>query len=121
MGFLAGFVGGATLTSSILYYSIAIHRRNRTAQCLALQQHSTSLSRLVEPEPPVIFSPVVEERVSLAEQAKDRWNGEITALVRKAQMTDWTAVQQRWEGSLASLWKRATEQYEAIKSSEGKA
>jgi altered-inheritance-of-mitochondria protein 5 len=126
MGFVTGFVsnpvivsnkysgligylqlGGITLTSSILYLTVALHQRNRLQQSLMLKQQSLILNNIIEPHVPPPPPTAREARVSVVESAKDRWNGEIEGLVKKAQTTDWNMVRDDLEGKMATLWGKA--------------
>ncbi|KAJ9603478.1 hypothetical protein H2200_012256 [Cladophialophora chaetospira] len=105
MGFTTGFLGGATLTYSLLYLGLYIHRANRSVQKTLLAQQSSLLNSVVEPLPPVPDPPAYEvRRAGLAEELKDRWNREIEKLVRNAQETDWQQVRQDAEHRLARTW-----------------
>lgn len=107
MGFTTGFLGGLTLTYSILYLSVYAHRQNRTHQSLLLRQQSQLLRNLIEPAEPEAAPPAYRvDRGGLEELLKDRWNREVEGLVRRAQHTDWEAVRVRVEGSLARAWAR---------------
>ncbi|KAL2349582.1 hypothetical protein BJ546DRAFT_821338, partial [Cryomyces antarcticus] len=101
MGFTTGFIGGITLTSSVLYLSLAIHHRNRLHQALLLRQQSLVLSNIVEPAPPAPLPTSREVRGGLLETAKDRWNGELAGLVRRMQYMDWNAVRDGMEESVS--------------------
>lgn len=117
MGFTTGFLGGLTLTYSVLYLSVYVHRQNRTHQSLLLRQQSRLLNSVVDPPEPEYAPPAYRvEQAGLEEQLKDRWNREVEGLVRKAQHTDWEAVRIRWEARLGNAWAkvRGTEQAQAI-------
>jgi altered-inheritance-of-mitochondria protein 5 len=45
-----------------------------------------------------------EERSSLAETLKDRWNDEVENAVRRVQRTDWNEVREGMEGAVAKLF-----------------
>jgi len=105
MGFTTGFLGGLTLTYSVLYLTLYVHRSNRQIQHTVLSQQSVLLNSVAEPLPPLPEPPAYDVRkVSLTETLKDRWNAEIEGLVRRAEETDWNAVRERWEGRLGSVW-----------------
>ncbi|EXJ62547.1 hypothetical protein A1O7_02985 [Cladophialophora yegresii CBS 114405] len=106
MGFTTGFLGGATLTYSLLYFGLYVHRANRNVQRTLLSQQSALLNSVVEPLPPLPDPPAYEvRRAGLAEQVKDRWNREVEKLVRNVQQTDWTAAREDAEQRLVSLWR----------------
>lgn len=102
-------LGGVTLTSSILYLTISLHRTNRQQQALMLRQQSLILKNVIEPLTPEPPSTTREARVSVVESAKDRWNSEIEGLVKKAQTTDWNEVGGRMADGVSSLWSKASE------------
>ena len=107
MGFTTGFLGGATLTYSLLYLSLHIHRANRNVQKTLLAQQSTLLNSVVEPLPPAPEPPAYElRRGGLAEELKDRWNREVEKLVRNVQQTDWERVRENAEDIIAAAWAR---------------
>ncbi|KIW70926.1 hypothetical protein PV04_03154 [Phialophora macrospora] len=121
MGFTTGFLGGATLTYSLLYLGLYVHRANRTVQRTLLSQQSALLNSVVEPLPPLPDPPAYEvRRAGLAEQLKDRWNREVEKLVVNVQQTDWTAARENAERRLEGLW-RAVRQSETGKEVEGRA
>ena len=64
-----------TLTSAVLYLTIALHTQNRATQASLLRQQRQVLAEFYEPKKP---EPEPANRVvpvGLAEMAKDRWNG----------------------------------------------
>ncbi|KAK0109063.1 hypothetical protein ONS96_002892 [Cadophora gregata f. sp. sojae] len=107
MGFTAGFTGGVTLTLGIAYLTVLAHERNRRAQSETLRSHAFMLDRLLHPTP--LPSPqsraefAREERSTLVETAKDRWNAEVENAVRWVQRTDWNDMRESIEGSAARL------------------
>ncbi|TVY33352.1 hypothetical protein LOCC1_G008336 [Lachnellula occidentalis] len=107
MGFTTGFTGGVTLTLGLAYLTVATHERNRKSQASALRSQSQVLTSLLDPTPlppPLTRAELArEERTTLVEAAKDRWNDEIENAVRWVQRTDWTEVREGMEGSLARL------------------
>ncbi|TVY23737.1 hypothetical protein LHYA1_G006710 [Lachnellula hyalina] len=107
MGFTTGFTGGVTLTLGLAYLTVAAHERNRKSQALALRSQSQVLTSLLDPTPlppPQTRAELArEERSTLVEAAKDRWNNEIENAVRWVQRTDWTGVREGMEGSLSRL------------------
>ncbi len=107
MGFTTGFLGGLTLTYSLLYLSVYIHRSNRTHQSLLLRQQARLLNGKIDPPEPEYEPPAYRiEQAGLEEQLKDRWNREVEGLVRKAQTTDWEAVRIRWENRIGRAFDR---------------
>lgn len=110
MGFTTGLLGGATLTYSILYFTLYVHKANRNAQHTLLSQSHILLNSAVEPLPPLPELPAYEvRRTSLTEELKDRWNGEIEHAVRRLQTTDWDEVRQRWEKRIGNVFQRLGE------------
>jgi MICOS complex subunit MIC12 len=110
MGFTTGLLGGATLTYSILYLTLYVHKANRNAQHTLLSQSHILLNSAVEPLPPLPELPAYEVRkTSLTEELKDRWNGEIEHAVRRLQTTDWNAVRARWERRIGNVFQRLQE------------
>lgn len=98
MGFTTGFLGGVTLTFSLAYLSVYVHRSNRTYQSLLLRQQAKLLTSHVDPPEPEYQPPAYRiEQAGLDEQLKDRWNREVESLVRRVQSTDWEALRVRWE------------------------
>ncbi|KAH7419914.1 hypothetical protein BKA64DRAFT_634570 [Cadophora sp. MPI-SDFR-AT-0126] len=107
MGFTTGFTGGVTLTLGIAYLTVLAHERNRRAQGEALRSQAFVLDRLLNPTP---LSPprsraelAREERSTLVETAKDRWNTEVENAVRWVQRTDWNDVRESMEGTASRL------------------
>ncbi|RAL65425.1 hypothetical protein DID88_000992 [Monilinia fructigena] len=80
-GFYHRFTGGVTLTLSLAYLTVLAHQRNRTTQSIHLHHQSQVLTSLLEKQPippPKSRSELArEERSTLIEAAKDRWNAEI--------------------------------------------
>ncbi|PMD27421.1 hypothetical protein NA56DRAFT_654231 [Hyaloscypha hepaticicola] len=107
MGFTTGFTGGVTLTLGIAYLTVLAHERNRRAQAEALRSQSRVLTSLLEPSPtppPQSRADLArEERSSLTETLKDRWNNEVENSVRRVQRTDWNEVREGMEGAIARL------------------
>ncbi|KIW16667.1 hypothetical protein PV08_03855 [Exophiala spinifera] len=111
MGFTTGFpfkkLGGMTLTYSILYMSLYVHRTNRHAQRTLLRQQATLLNSAVDPLPPLPDPPAYEVRkAGLVEELKDRWNSEVETIVRNLQTTDWAAKRAQWEDTAAAAWTK---------------
>ncbi|KIX09986.1 uncharacterized protein Z518_01067 [Rhinocladiella mackenziei CBS 650.93] len=107
MGFTTGFLGGVTLTYSLLYISLYIHRANRNVQRTLLSQQATLLNSVVEPLPPLPDPPAYEiRRAGLTEELKDRWNREVEKLVRNFQEINWTQKRELYEDRIAAVWAR---------------
>ncbi|EHY56798.1 hypothetical protein ABEF92_001294 [Exophiala dermatitidis] len=112
MGFTTGFLGGLTLTYSILYYSLYVHRANRSVQRTLVSQSATLLNSAVDPPPELPDPPAYEVRkAGLAEELKDRWNTEIEKLVHNFQETDWAEKRALLEEQVVAAWRK-------VKSSE---
>ncbi|EPE34508.1 hypothetical protein GLAREA_10202 [Glarea lozoyensis ATCC 20868] len=107
MGFTTGFTGGVTLTLGVAYLTVLAHERNRASQAHALRNQSRVLTSLLEPTPlppPQTRAELArEERSTLVEAAKDRWNNEVENAVRWVQRTDWEGVRVGMEGAVARL------------------
>jgi MICOS complex subunit MIC12 len=99
--------GGVTLTLGIAYLTVLAHERNRRAQAEALRSQSRVLTSLLEPSPippPQSRAELArEERSSLTETLKDRWNDEVEHAVRRVQRADWNEVREGMEGAVARL------------------
>lgn len=99
--------GGVTLTLGIAYLTVLAHERNRTAQAQQLRSQSRLLQSVLEPPnlpPPQTRAELArEERSTLLETAKDRWNQEVEGAVRWVQRTDWDEVREGLEGSISRL------------------
>jgi len=96
MGFFGGFIGGVTLTSSILYLTVAGNRQTRLRQSTILAQENRVLLDLIEPQ---ILQSEPTARVvrgGFVEMAKDRWNAEVEGLLRLTYNTDWNQVRANW-------------------------
>nr|POF16551.1 hypothetical protein CFP56_24069 [Quercus suber] len=100
-------LGGFTLTTTILYLSLSLHRQNRIHQAGLLHGQTFLLRTTVDP-PSAPSAPTPREiPAGLWETAKDRWNAELESGVRKVQSTDWDAVRERMEESVSSMWRGA--------------
>lgn len=109
-----------TLTYSVLYLGLYMHRANRNVQKTLLSQQAYVLNTIVEPPTPLPDPPAYELRkAGLAEELKDRWNREVEKLVRNVQETDWAAKRQVYEERLATGWKQVRES-DSGKQVEGK-
>ncbi|KAF2086013.1 hypothetical protein K490DRAFT_45346 [Saccharata proteae CBS 121410] len=110
MGFTTGFIGGFTLTSSILYLTLTLHQQNRLKQAIMLRQSSILLNGVVEPSPTTFIPPSAREtRSGLADTAKDGWNRNVEGLFRWVQNTDWTELGREAEGKVGKMWRRAVD------------
>ncbi len=121
-----GQTGGVTLTLGVVYLGLLTHERNRQAQAHSLRAQSRVLNSLLEPTPlppPQSRAELArEERSSLVETAKDRWNAEVENAVRWVQRTDWNEVREGMEGAVARLLGRGLEKSrEGIEEAEIKA
>jgi altered-inheritance-of-mitochondria protein 5 len=118
--------GGVTLTLGIAYLTVLAHERNRQAQAQALRSQAQVLNGLLEPTPlppPQSRAELArEERSTLIETAKDRWNAEVENAVRWVQRTDWGEVREGMEGAIARLLGTGLERSrEGIEEAEKKA
>ncbi|KAL6707218.1 hypothetical protein ACN47E_004765 [Coniothyrium glycines] len=102
MGFTTGFIGGVTLTSAVLYLTVALHTQNRATQAALLRQQRQVLTGFYEPKQP---EPEPANRVvpvGVAEMAKDRWNRELETIVQKIYTTDWRRKREEAEDYLSA-------------------
>jgi len=121
MGFLTGFFGGFTLTTSILYITLYLHQTNRQYQHALLREQIDILNSLGLPATGAgelrnghSASAVMERRgyylrgrPGVVELAKAQWNRELEALVRSTQEVTWADTRKCWgfmERMLKSLW-----------------
>ena len=99
--------GGVTLTLGLAYLTVLAHERNRNTQAQALRAQSRVLNSLLEPEavpPPRSRAEMArEERSTIVETAKDRWNEEVENAVRWVQRSDWNGVREGMEGAVSRL------------------
>jgi len=99
--------GGVTLTLGVAYLTVLAHERNRQAQAQQLRSQSRVLTSLLEPtpiSPPQTRAELArEERGTLIETAKDRWNEEVESAVRWVQRTEWNDVRENLEGTVSRL------------------
>jgi altered-inheritance-of-mitochondria protein 5 len=103
MGFTTGFLGGFTLTCATLYFSAAIHTRNRAQQSILLRQQAQVLKGLIEPIP-LAPEPIARELpMGLTEMAKDKWNKELEVVVRRVYETDWRRVREGLEDKVGNV------------------
>ncbi|KAK5105830.1 hypothetical protein LTR62_002110 [Meristemomyces frigidus] len=106
MGFTTGLLGGFTLTTSLVYFTIAFHNRTRLQQAASLHQQATVLNNLVEPPALTPALTSREVQAGLWETAKDKWNAELERNVRKVWSTDWDAVRDQVEEGVSKVWRR---------------
>lgn len=92
-----------TLTSSVLYLTIALHTKNRVTQAALLRQQRLVLTNVVEPIPPPPEPVAREAPVGLVEMAKDRWNRELETAVRRVYDTDWRRVRENAEDKVSGI------------------
>ncbi|KAF1939728.1 hypothetical protein EJ02DRAFT_496293 [Clathrospora elynae] len=109
MGFTTGFIGGVTLTSSILYLTVALHTQNRTTQAALLRQQRHVLTDFYEPKQPEPAPRAREVPVGLAEMAKDRWNRSLEEAVTRVYSTDWRRVREHAEDRVGGLVQKVRE------------
>ena len=99
-----------TLTYSVLYLSLYLHRANRKYQHTLLSQQSVLLNSAIEPLPPLPESPAYDvQKVSMTETLKDQWNRELEGMVKRVEETDWNQVRARWESRIGTVWARLRE------------
>ncbi|KAE8445315.1 hypothetical protein EG329_013553 [Mollisiaceae sp. DMI_Dod_QoI] len=107
MGFVHGFTGGVTLTLGLAYLTVIGHERNRRAQAFSLHTQSRVLDSLLEPTPlppPQTRAELArEERSTVIETAKDRWNAEVENAIRWVQRTDWNEIREGMEGAVSRI------------------
>jgi len=113
-------LGGVTLTYSLLYLSLYLHRKNRTYQHTLLSQQSLLLNSLTNPRTtsstsaseyqinPDTYEAEAERKEPLSEVLKERWNAEVEGMVRRVQETNWREVRERWERRGVGLWRNIT-------------
>ncbi|RMZ83819.1 hypothetical protein DV738_g980, partial [Chaetothyriales sp. CBS 135597] len=108
MGFTNGFLGGLTLTYSVLYLALHLHRANRSYQRTLLAQPHELLTSHYDPQPPSALDPPVYElqKPGLSELLKDTWNAEVERLVRNVQETDWNAKRRNLEAVASNAWAK---------------
>ncbi|EAT87579.1 MICOS complex subunit MIC12 [Parastagonospora nodorum] len=110
MGFTTGFLGGLTLTSGVLYLTIAMHTQNRTHQAALLRQQRLVLSEFYEPKKPEPEPSPRVVPVGLVEMAKDRWNRSLEEGIRRIYTTDWRKVREEAEDRATALAERIKQQ-----------
>jgi altered-inheritance-of-mitochondria protein 5 len=107
---MAGQLGGVTLTSGVLYLTIAMHTQNRTHQAALLRQQRLVLSEFYEPKKPEPEPSLRVVPVGLVEMAKDRWNRSLEETVRTVYTTDWRKVREDAEDRASALAERIRQQ-----------
>jgi len=75
-----------------------------------LRQQTLVLNRIVYPQPPIAPPTNREERASLSERLKDRWNDELETNVRKLYNVNWADLRENLEDRVAGLWGGALSQ-----------
>ena len=102
-------LGGVTLTSAVLYLTIAMHTQNRVTQAALLRQQRQVLTNFYEPKKPEPEPAYREVPVGLAEMAKDRWNRELEGVVKKIYNTDWRRVRESAEDRASVIMQKIRE------------
>jgi altered-inheritance-of-mitochondria protein 5 len=92
-----------TLTSTVLYLTVALHTQNRVTQAALLRQQRLVLTNVIEPIPPPVEPVAREVPVGLVEMAKDRWNRELETAVRRVYDTDWRRVREQAEDRVSGI------------------
>lgn len=96
------------MTLGLAYLTILAHERNRRAQASELRAQARVLEGLLQPTPlppPQTRAELArEERSTIVEAAKDRWNAEVENAIRWVQRTDWDEVRGGMEGAVSRLW-----------------
>ncbi|KAL1612412.1 hypothetical protein SLS60_000638 [Paraconiothyrium brasiliense] len=110
MGFTTGFLGGFTLTASVLYLTISLHTRNRITQAALLRQQQNVLKNVVEPEPPAPEPVARIVPAGLSEMAKDRWNSALETGLKGVYETDWRRVRESAEDRVSAVVQKIREQ-----------
>lgn len=100
--------GSVTLTLGVAYLTVLAHERNRTVQALHLRSQATVLNSLLEPQnryiPQLSRAEIArQERSTVTERAKDKWNEEIEKSVRFVQNADWDGLRIKLEDSVSRL------------------
>ncbi|KAI9796529.1 MAG: hypothetical protein M1833_006093 [Piccolia ochrophora] len=115
MGFTAGFFGGLTLTTTVLYLTLHTHHVNRLHQSQILKQSHALLGAVLEKQRPDLYpSPEPRlQRVNLVETAKDRWNAELAGAVDWMYRVDWRRVRAGVERGGGRVWSRIVDEEQA--------
>lgn len=105
------------MTTGIIYLSMAYHRQNRFEQAMLLRQSSLTYQAVYDPQPELPPPTAREQRTSIAETAKDRWNAEVLNMVRRGSEIDWDRFRDRLEDRMSTVWTKlfATARQEAEK------
>ncbi|KAL4809730.1 hypothetical protein BDV18DRAFT_157476 [Aspergillus unguis] len=119
MGFFTGFLSGFTLTTSVLYVTLQVHRSTRLDQKSAIREQTKAIDwlassrgaydrRLLPKGDEARASTPMDREASEASrhrmknQFKHRWNEEVRTLARKAYQTSWEDVRdvaaEGWRG-----------------------
>ncbi|KAK8215169.1 hypothetical protein M8818_002179 [Zalaria obscura] len=110
MGFTSGFIGGLTLTTTLLYVSLSLHERNRLYQSTLLRQSSLVLNNITTPTPPTAPPTARTIVPGVAERVKERWNRELEENVRRLQRVDWSGLVTGAEGVVGRVLGRVGEE-----------
>ncbi|KAH7376251.1 hypothetical protein B0T11DRAFT_271916 [Plectosphaerella cucumerina] len=109
MGFTTGVTGGVTLTLGLAYLAVQSHQRNREYQAQLLRSQNRVLNSLLEPvvalPPPSRAEREAALHDNLIDNAKDRWNAEVSNAVHWVQHTNWTDVREGFEQSTSRAWR----------------
>lgn len=100
-------IGGITLTTTLLYLSLAVHERTRLRQASLLRQQALILNNVVSPATPIAPSTSRSATPGLQERLKERWNRELEGNMRKVYGVDWRGVREEVEERVAGVWGRA--------------
>jgi len=95
----------------VLYLSASYHRQQRLRQSLALRQQSLVLTNVVDPLPPQPPPTAREERISIAETAKDFWNEKVERTVSSVEGMNWSEVWLSAEEKVAAVWGKVMKTY----------
>jgi altered-inheritance-of-mitochondria protein 5 len=99
-----------TLTSAVLYLTVAMHTQNRMQQAALLRQQRQVLADFYEPKKPEPEPAPRVVPVGLVEMAKDRWNRSLEESIRKVYTTDWRRVREEAEDRASALAERIRQQ-----------
>ncbi|KAH6690532.1 hypothetical protein F5X68DRAFT_259949 [Plectosphaerella plurivora] len=111
MGFTTGVTGGVTLTLGLAYLAVQTHQRNREQQGQLLRSQNRVLNSLLEPvvvvPPPSRLEREAALHDNLIDNAKERWNAEVSNAVHWIQHTNWTEVREGLENTTSRAWRSA--------------
>ncbi|KAF2153035.1 hypothetical protein K461DRAFT_293332 [Myriangium duriaei CBS 260.36] len=107
MGFTTGFLGGITLTTTLIYLSLAVHERTRLRQAELLRQQALILNNAVSPAGLPASTTARTAIPGLQERLRDRWNAELEGNLRKVYAVNWRGVREELEDRVAGVWGRA--------------